>query len=191
MFLRKSPLLHLQVLSVDILFKTVFSQNFMAGWELDCEESWAPNNWCYWTVVLEKTFESPLDCKEVQPVHPKGDQSWVFIGRTDAEAETPILWPPHAKSWLIGKDPDAGRDWGQEEKGTTEDEMAGWHHRLYVHEFGWTLGVGDRQGGLVCCDSWGCKESDTTEWLNWTEPISRSKILVLSHYPWKCTFNSK
>ena len=92
-------------------------------------------NWCFWTVVLEKTLESPLDCKEIQPVHPKEDQSWVFIGRTDAETETPILWPPDAKSWLIGKDPDAGRDWGQEEKGTTEDEMAGWHHRLDGHEF--------------------------------------------------------
>ena len=104
-------------------------------WELDCEESWEPKNWCFWTVVLEKTLESPLDCKEIQPVHPKGDQSWVFIGRTDAEAETPILWPPHVKRCLIGKDPDAGRDWGQEEKGTTDDEMAGWHHRLYGHEF--------------------------------------------------------
>ena len=102
---------------------------------LDCEESWAPKNWCFWTVVLEKTLESPLDCKEVQPVHPKGDQSWVFIGRTDVEAETPILWPPDAKSWLIGKDPDAGRDWGKEEKGTTEDEMTGWHHQLDGHEF--------------------------------------------------------
>ena len=99
-------------------------------WVLDCEESWALKNWCFLTVVLEKTLESPLDCKEIQPVHPKGDQSWVFIGRTDAEAETPILWPPHVKSWLIGKDSDAGRDWGQEEKGTTEDEVAGWHHRL-------------------------------------------------------------
>ena len=104
-------------------------------WELDCEESWAPTNWCFWTVVLEKTLESPLDSKEIQPVHLKGDQSWVFIGRTDAEAETPILWPPHAKSWLIGKDPDAGRDWGQEEKGTTENEMAGWCHWLNGHEF--------------------------------------------------------
>ena len=99
-------------------------------WELGCEESWAPKNWCFWTVVLEKTLKSPMDCKKIQPVHPKGDQSWVFIGRTDAEAETPILWPPHVKSWLIGRDPDAGRDWGQEEKETTEDEMAGWHHRL-------------------------------------------------------------
>ena len=138
-------------------------------WELDCDESWAPKNWCFWTVVLEKTPEDPLDCKEIPPVHPKGDQSWVFIGRTDAEAETPILWPPHVKSWLTGKHPDAGRDWGQEEKGTTEDEMAGWHHQLDAHEFGWTPGVGDGQGGLVCCDSWGRKESDTTEQLNWTE----------------------
>ena len=104
-------------------------------WELDCEESWALKNWCFWTVVLEKTLASPLDCKEIQPVHPKGDQPWVFIGRTDAEAETLVLWPPHVKSWLIGKDPNAGRDWGQEEKGTTEDEMAGWHHWLDGHEF--------------------------------------------------------
>ena len=138
-------------------------------WELDCEESWAPKNWCFWTVVLEKTLESPLDCKEIQPVHPKADQSWVFIGRTDAEAETPIVWPPHVKSWLIGKDPDAERDWGQEEKGTTEYEMAGWHHGLDGHEFEWTLGVGDGQGGLACCNSWGRKELDSTEWLNWTE----------------------
>ena len=118
-------------------------------------------------MVLEKTLESPLDCKEIQPVHPKGDQSWVFIERSDAEAETPILWAPHVKSWVIGKDPDAGRDWGQEEKGTTEDEMAGWHHRFNGHEFGWTPGVGDGQGGLACFDSWGRKESDTTEQLNW------------------------
>ena len=139
-------------------------------WELDYKESWAPKNWCFWTVVLEKTLESPLDYKEIQPVYPKGDQSWVFIGRTDAEAETPVLCLPHAKSWLIGKDPDAGRDWGQEEKGTTEDKMAGWHHWLDGHEFGQTPGACDGQGGLVCCDSWGRKESDTTERLNWTEP---------------------
>ena len=126
-------------------------------------------NHCFWTVVLKKTLECPLDCKEIQPVHSKGDQSWVFIGRTDAKAETPILWPPHAKNWLIGKVSDAGRDWGQEEKGMTEELMAGWHHRLDGHEFGWTLGVGDGQGGLACSDSWGPKESDTTEWLNWTE----------------------
>ena len=141
-------------------------------WELNCEESWAPKNWCFWTVVLEKTLESPLDCKEIQPVHPKGDQSWVFIGRIDAKAETPILWPPNVKGWLIGKDPDAGKDpegLGQEEKGITEDEMVRWRHRLNGHGFGWTLGVGDGQGGLTCCGSWGCKESDMTERLNWTE----------------------
>ena len=120
-------------------------------------------------MVLKKTLESPLDCKEIQPVHPKGNQSWVFIGSTDAEAETPILWPPDAKNWLIWKDPDAGKDWGQEEKGMTEDEMAGWHHRLDGPESQWTPGVGDGQGGLACCDSWGRKESDTTEWLNWPE----------------------
>ena len=127
-------------------------------WRIDTFEVW-----CW------RRLESPLESKEIQPVHPKGNQSWVLIGSTDAEAETPILWPPHVKSWLIGKDPDAGRDWGQEEKGTTEDEMAGWHHRLCGHEFGWTPGVGDGQGGLVCCDSWGHKESNTTEWLSWTE----------------------
>ena len=128
-------------------------------------------NWCFWTVVLEKTLESPLDCKEIQPVHPKGHQSWVFTGRTDAKAEILVLWPPHAKNWLIGKDSDAGRDWRQEEKGTIEDEMAGWHYRLDGHEFESTPGVGDGQGGLACCDSWGRKESDKIDWteLNWTE----------------------
>ena len=118
---------------------------------------------------MEKTLESPLDCKEIQTVHPKGDQSWVFIGRTDAEAETPILWPPDSKSWLIRKDPHARKDWGQEEKGTTEDEIVGWHHPLNGRGFGWTPGVGDGQGGLACCGSWGRKELDTTEQLNWTE----------------------
>ena len=117
-------------------------------------------------MVLEKTLESPLDCKETQPVHPKGNQSWVFIGRTDAEAETPVLWPPDGKNRLIGKDPDAGKDWGQEEKGTTEDEIVGWHHRLHGHECGWAPGVGDGEGGLACCSSWGLKESETTERLN-------------------------
>ena len=149
------------------LVKTMVSSGHVWMWELDYKERWTPKNWCFWTVVLEKTLESPLDCKEIQPVHPK-DQSWVFIGRTDVEAETPILWPPHAKSWLIGKDSDAGRDWGQEEKGTTEDEMAGWHQQLNGYEFEWTSGAGDGQGGLACCDSW-VAESDTTEWLNWTE----------------------
>ena len=112
-----------------------FSSSHEWMWELDYKESWVPKTWCFWTVVLEKTLESPLDCKEIQPDHPKGDQSWVFIGRTDVEAETPILWPPDAKNWLIWKDPDAGKDWSQEEKGTTEDEMVGWHHRLNGREF--------------------------------------------------------
>ena len=143
-------------------------------WELDYKESWALKNWCFWNVVLEKTLESPLDCKEIHPVHPKGDQSWVFIGRTDVEAETPILWPPDVKSWLIGKYADVGKGWGQEEKGTTEDEMVGWHHRHNRCGFGWTPGVGDGQRGLACCSWWGRKESDMTEQLNWTE---WSKIL--------------
>ena len=118
---------------------------------------------------VERTLESPLDCKEIQPVHHKGDQSWVYIERTDVEAETPILWPPDVKSWRIWKDPDAGRDWGQEEKRMTEDEMVGWHHRLDGHGFGWTPEVGDGQEGLACCGSWGLKELNMTEWLNWTE----------------------
>ena len=154
-----------------------FSSGHVWMWELDCEESWALKNWCFWSVVLLKTLESPLDCKEMQPVYPKGHQSWVFIGRTDAEDETPILWPPDAKSWLIGKDPDAGRNWGQEEKGLTEDEMAGWHHWLNGCEFEWTPGVGDGQRGLACCDSWGHKELDTTEQLNWTELNWRNSTL--------------
>ena len=170
--------------SRDITLPTKSSQGygFPSGhvrmWELDCEESWAQKNWCFWTVVLEKTLESPLDCKEIQPVYSKGDQPWVFFGRIDAKAETPILWPPHVKSWLIGKDADVGRGWGQEEKGTTEDEMAGWHHRLNGHEFEWTPGVGDGQGGLVCCNSWGHKELDTTERLNWTEVSLPLKWLI-------------
>ena len=151
------------------LVKAMVFPVVMYGCELDCEEGWVLKNWCFWTVMLEKTLESPLDCKEIQSVHPKRDQSWEFIGRHDVEAETLILWPPHAKSWLIGKDSDARRDWGQEEKGTTEDEVAGWHHRLHGCESEWTLGVGDGQGGLACCDSWGRKESDMTERLNWTD----------------------
>ena len=138
-------------------------------WELDCEESWVPKNWCFWTAMLEKTLESPLDCKDIQPVHSKGDQPWVFLGRNDAKAETAVRWPPDTKIWLIGIDSDAVRDWGQEEKGPTEDEMAGWHHRLDGCEFEWTLGVGDGQGGLVCCNSWVTKSqtllSDWTDWL--------------------------
>ena len=121
------------------------------------KEGWVPKNWCFWTVVLEKTLESPLDCKEIQPVRPKGDQSWIFIGRTDTEVEATILWPPDEKNWLIGKDPDAGKGWRQEEKGTTEDEMVGWHHWHDVHEFEQAPEVGDGQGSLVCCSSCGRK----------------------------------
>ena len=142
------------------------------------------SNWCFWTVVLEKILESPLDCKEIQPVHPKGDQPWVFIGRTDAKAETPVLWPPHVKSWLIGKHPDAGRDWGQEEKGTTEDEMVGWHHWLNGHESEQPPGVGDGQGSLVCYGPWRRKELDTTEWLNWSS--SKRGKTVVTFFFWAC-----
>ena len=120
-------------------------------WELDYKESWVPKNWCFWTVVLEKTLESPLNCKEIKPVHSKGDQSWVFIGRTDAKAEIPILWPSDAKNWLIGKDPDAGRDWRWEVKGMSEDEVVGWHHWLNGHAIEWAPRVGDGQGSLTCC----------------------------------------
>ena len=146
-----------------------FSSSHIWMWKLDYKESWALKNWFLWTVVLEKTPESPLKCKEIQSVHPKGNQSWIFIGRTDAEAETPILLPPDAKNWLIWKDPDAGKDWRQKKKGTIEDEMFGWHHQLDVHEFEQALGVGDGHGNLVCCGPQGCKVSDMTERLNWTE----------------------
>ena len=135
-------------------------------WELDCKESWAPKNWCFWTVVLEEILQSPLDCKEIKLVNPKGNQSWIFIGRT--AAETPILCPPYMENWLIGKDPDAGKDWRQEEKVTTEDEMVGWHHWLGGHEFEQTPGVSG-QGSLAYCSPWGCKGSDITEQLNWTD----------------------
>ena len=128
-------------------------------WRIDAFELWC------WRRLLTVSRTA----RGSNQVHSKGDESWVFFGRNDAKAETPVLWPPHVKIWLVGKDPDSGRDWGQEEKGTTEDEMAGWHHRLDGHEFKWTLGAVDGQGGLVCCDSWGHKESDTTEWLKWTD----------------------
>ena len=144
-----------------------FSSSHVWMWELDYKESWAPKNWCFWTVVLEKTLESPLDFREIQPVHPKGNQSCIFIGRTDAEVEAPILWPPDVKNWLLGKDPDAGKDWRQEEKGTTVDKMVGWPHWLNGHEFEQALGVGDGQGSLAFCSPQGCKESDMTEGLNW------------------------
>ena len=142
-----------------------------ASWTVKKAECWridAFELWCFWTV--EKTLESPLDCKEIQPVHSKGNQSWVFFGRNDAKAETLVLWPPHLKSWLIGKDSDAGRDWGLEEKGMTEDEMAGWHHRLNGCESEWTPGVGDEEGGLACRNSWGHRVGhDWATELNWTE----------------------
>ena len=140
---------------------------FIQMWELDHTEGWAPKNWCFWIVVLEKTLESPLDYKDIQPVHPKGNQSWIFIGRTDAEAETPILWPPAAKNWLIGKDPDAGKYWRQEEKGTTEDKMIEWHHWLDGHESEQVPGVGDGQGSLACCSPWVAKSR--TQLRDWTE----------------------
>ena len=141
--------------------------------------------------MLEKTLESPLDCKEIQPVHSKRDHSWVFFGRTDVEAETPIFWPPHAKSWLIWKDWDVGEDWRQEEKGMTEDEMAWWHHRLDGHEFEWTLGVGDEQGDLVCCSSRGHKESDMTERLNWSDLFNKIRATKGIFHPKKVTIKNR
>ena len=144
------------------LVKAMVFPSHVWMWELDCEESWAPKNWCFWTVVLEKTLESPLNCKEIQPVHPKGNQSWMFIRRTDAEAETPILWPPDAKWWLIWKDPDAGKDGGQEEKGMTEDETVVCHHWLNEHECEQTPGDSEGQGSLLCCSPWDRRELDTT-----------------------------
>ena len=146
-----------------------FSSSHVWMWKLDYKESWMLKNWCFWTVVLETTLKGPLDCRKIQPAHPKGNQSWIFIGRTDAEAKTPVLWPPDVKNWLIEKDPDAGKDWRWEEKGMTEDEIVGWGHWLNGHEFEQAPGVGDGQGSLVCFSPWGRKESDTTEPLNWTD----------------------
>ena len=146
-----------------------FSSSHVWMWELDHKESWALKNWCFWTVVLEETLENPLDCKEIKPGNPKGNQSWIFIGKTSAEAEAPILWPPNSKNWLIGKDPDVGADWRQEEKGMTEDEVIEWHHQLDGHEFEQALTVGDGHGSLTCCSPQGHKESDMTERLNWTK----------------------
>ena len=144
------------------IVKAMVFPHSMWMWELDHKEDWVLENWCFRIVVLEKTLESPLDCKEIQPVNPQGNQPWIVIGRTGAEAEAPILWPPDVKSWLTGKDPDTGKDWGQEEKGVTEDEMVGWHHQLNGHEFEQTLGDSERQENLACCSSWGHKELDTT-----------------------------
>ena len=158
------------------------SSSHVQMWELDHKEGWAPKNWCFWTVVLEKTLESLLDCKEIQSVHPKGNQSWIFIRRTDAEAETPILWPPNVKSRLIGKDLDAGKDWGQEVKGITEDETVGWHHWLNGHESEQVLGDGEGQGSLACYSPWGCKALNMTERLNNNNNYSY-RNLWLSDFP--------
>ena len=135
-------------------------------WELDHKENWTLKNWCFWTVVLEKTLESPLDCKEIKLVHPKGNLSWVFIRGNDAESEAQILWPPDMKSWLTGKNPDAGKDWRQDKKWMTEDEMVGWHQWLNGQEFVQTLGDSGGRRSLACCSPWACKESDMTERLN-------------------------
>ena len=151
-----------------------FSSSHVWMWELGHKESWALKNWCFWTVVLERTLEGPLDCKEIKPVNPKGHQSWIFIGRTDAEAEAPILWPPDVKNWLSRKDPDAGKDWRQEEKGMTEDEMVGWHHWLSAHESEQPLRVGDGQGRMASCYSWGHSQ---TRLSNWTELKKQPGIL--------------
>ena len=158
-----------------------FSSSQVWMWELDHKESWVLKNWCFWIVMLEKTPESPLGCEEIKPVNLKGNQSWIFIGRTDVEAETPVLWPLDAKNWLIRKDPDAGKDWRQEEKGMTEDEVVEWHHQLDGHEFEKALGVGDRQGSLVCCSPWGHK---SWTWLSdWTE-LSQKRALVRIQLCW-------
>ena len=163
-----------------------FSGSHVWMWELDYKESWVPKNWCFWPVALEKTLESPLDWKEIQPVHPKGNQFWIFIGRTDVEAETAILRPPAMKNWLVWKEPDAGKDWRWEEKGLTEDEMARWHHWHNGHEFELSLGVGDGQGGLACCSPWVSKSwPQLSNWieLNWTEQGyhgSHSKLSALT-----------
>ena len=149
-----------------------FSTSHVWMWELDYKESWVLKNW-FRAVVLENTLESPLDSMEIKPVNPKGNQLWIFIGKTDAKPEASTLWPPDVKSWLIGKDSDAGRDGGQEEKGMTEDEMARWHHGLDGCESEWTPGVGDGQGGLVCCDSWGCRVGH-----NWVTELNRSRLVI-------------
>jgi len=167
-----------------------FSSSHVWMWDLDYKESWALKNWCFWTVVLEKTLENALDCKEIQPVRSKGNQSWIFTGRTDAEAETPILWPSDVKNWLIWKDPDAGRDWRREDKGTAEDEMFEWHHQHLGYEFEYAPGVGDGQRSLTCHSPWGHKESDTTEQLNclnWTQSLTvqnKNKNVNLLGNPW-------
>ena len=181
----------------DLFMTIVHSQGYglssshVQMWELDHKEGWATKNWCFQTEVLENTLESPLDSK-IKPVSPKENQPWIFIGRTDAETKTPILWPPDAKSGHIGKDPDAGKDWRQEKKGIEEDEMVGWHHHLNGHEFEQALGDGEGQGSLVCCSPWGCKESDVTGWLNnttWSSQdlINEITFNMIVRYKWKHT----
>ena len=174
-----SPILDSMLKSRDVtlptkvhLVKAVFSSSHVWMWELDYKESWVLKHWCFWTVVLEKTLESPLDCKEFQSVHPKGNQSWIFPGRTDAETEAPIFWPPDGKNWLIWKDPDSGNNWRQKEKGVIEDKMVVWHHQPDGPEFG------NGQGSLTCCSQWGCKKSDTTERLNWSDQLKQLKQWV-------------
>ena len=161
-----------------------FSSSRAWMWELDHKEGWTVENWCFWTVVLEKTLESPLNCKGVKLVNPKGNQPWIFIRRTDAGVEAPILWPPNEKSWLIRKDPDAGKDWRQEEKGMIEDELVGWHHRLNAPEFEQTLGDSEGQERLVCCSPWGHKELNMTDWLNNNNsPLSRARWMLDHRQP--------
>ena len=165
-------------------------------WELDQKEGWMPKNWCFWTVVLEKTLESPLDCKEIKPVNPTGNQPWIFIGRTDAEDEAPILWPPDVKSQLVGKDPDAGKDWRQKKR-TTEDMMVGWHHWLNGNEFEQPLRDGEGQGSLTCCSPWGLKESDMTKQLNnsnsnnislWNPAVRGARLPGFTSQVWHCPY---
>ena len=163
---------------VHLVKAMVFCSSHVWMWELGYQESWAPKNWCFWTMVLEETLESPMECRDIKPVHPKGYQPWIYIGRTDAKAEAPVLWPPDAKNWLLGEDPDAGEDWRWEEKGTTEDEMVGWRHRLDVREFEQYPGVGGGQESLACCSLWGHKESYTTVRLNWLT-LSTEDLLVI------------
>ena len=157
-----------------------FSRSHVRTRELDHKEGWTPKNWCFWIVVVGNTLESPLNSKEIKPVNPKGNQSWIFIGRTDAEAEAPIFWPLDAKNRHFRKDPDTGKDWGHEKKRVTENEMVGWHHRLNGHEFEQILGDSEGQGSLGCCGPWGYKESDTTWWLNNDNQLSGASILLFS-----------
>ena len=159
-------------------------------WDLDHKESWASNNWCFWNVVLEKTLESPLECKESKPVNPIGNEPCIFIGRPDAKAEAPILWLPDPKIWLFGKDPDAEKDWRQAEKGMTEDEMVGWHHRLNGHEFEQILGDRDGQESPMCCSPWGCKELEMTEGLSDWTAIFHSVYVQQFPYLFTCQWAS-